>query len=193
MFKRRHPLRFIRRIREFIWPTMGWKRVSLYIGHRLVRLKESNYRISMGLAAGGSVSFTPLPGTHFIQGVLFAYILRGNPIAAIIGTFYGNPWTFPFMWWAAYEVGVFTFQLLGFEVAQMPDHFDWDALVYEIKTEPQALLLPWLAGGYILTFASLPFFYALSYWFVLQARAYQVRWKQRRMHKDAKEMTGQKS
>ena len=34
-----------------------------------------------------------------------AWILRGSMAAAIIGTLFGNPWTFPFIWYLSYEVG----------------------------------------------------------------------------------------
>ncbi len=36
--------------------------------------------------------------------------MRGNFVAVVVGTLVGNPWTFPFLWVAAYEVGHF---LLG--------------------------------------------------------------------------------
>lgn len=193
MFKRRHPLRFARRVRELIWPTMGWKRVSLYIGHRLVRLKESNYSIAMGITLGAAVSFTPTPGTHLIQAALFSILLRANVFASVIGTLVGNPWTIPLMWWLSFEVGRAVFGIFGLEVGVMPAEFSWDAYVGEIKSHPWEFFIPWLVGGYITAILSMPLFYGLSYWLILQARAYQVRWKQRRMHKDAKEITGQKS
>ena len=51
------------------------------------------------------VSFSPFIGFHFLLAILFAYLLRGNLIAALIGTFVGNPFTFPFIWIFIYKVG----------------------------------------------------------------------------------------
>ena len=53
------------------------------------------------------VSFTPLLGLHFILAIIFAYLIRGNLIAALIGTIVGNPITFPFIWGLIYKVGTY--------------------------------------------------------------------------------------
>ena len=50
-------------------------------------------------------SFTPLVGLHIVLGCLMALIVRGNFLAVAVGTLVGNPWTFPFMWLAGYELG----------------------------------------------------------------------------------------
>jgi len=70
-------------------------------------LPASNYAISSGFACGSMVSFTPLLGLHFILALIFAYLIRGNLIAALIGTVVGNPLTFPFIWGLIYKVGTF--------------------------------------------------------------------------------------
>ena len=70
-------------------------------------MPASNYAISSGFACGSMVSFTPLLGLHFILALIFAYLIRGNLIAALIGTVVGNPLTFPFIWWLIYKVGTF--------------------------------------------------------------------------------------
>ena len=78
-----------------------------YYKLRLARLPASNYAISSGFACGSMVSFTPLLGLHFILALIFAYLIRGNLIAALIGTVVGNPLTFPFIWGLIYKVGTF--------------------------------------------------------------------------------------
>ena len=78
-----------------------------YYKLRLARLPASNYAISSGFACGSMVSFTPLLGLHFILALFFAYLIRGNLIAALIGTVVGNPLTFPFIWGLIYKVGTF--------------------------------------------------------------------------------------
>ena len=63
--------------------------------------------IALGFACGSMVSFTPLLGLHFILAIVFAYLIRGNLIAALLGTIVGNPITFPFIWGMIYKVGAF--------------------------------------------------------------------------------------
>ncbi len=62
------------------------------------------------MACGAAISFTPFVGLHIVLGALLALIVRGNLLAMVAGTLVGNPWTFPFIWVASYEVGQY---LLG--------------------------------------------------------------------------------
>jgi hypothetical protein len=39
--------------------------------------------------------FSPFFGLHFFYAALLAWIARGNVLASLIGTFFGNPITFP--------------------------------------------------------------------------------------------------
>ena len=83
------------------------RRFFSYYKFKLARLPASSYAISAGFACGSMVSFTPLLGFHFILAVVFAYLLRANYIAALIGTIVGNPISFPFIWGLIYKVGAF--------------------------------------------------------------------------------------
>ena len=105
MFQRRTPSSPLRRITDVIWPRLGWLRFFTYLWHRLARLPGSPRNIAAGLAAGAAISFTPLLGAHFILSALLAVIARGNILAAVVGTVVGNPWTFPFIWAASYQLG----------------------------------------------------------------------------------------
>ncbi len=105
MFKRRKPLPYYLRLREFLWPRRGLRRTSTYIAHRLRRLPGTPYRIAAGFACGAAVSFTPFIGLHFVLAMLTALAMRGNIIASAIGTVIGNPWTFPFIWTWLYFSG----------------------------------------------------------------------------------------
>lgn len=144
---------------NLVWPRMGWRRTIRYFKYRLIRLQDSPSKISRGICAGACVSFTPLPGTHFIQAAILAYLMRGNILAALIATWVGNPWTFPGMWYASYVVGMGLFHLLGLETAHLPDHFTLNDLWREIITHPGALVLPWVIGGYLLMAATWPAVY----------------------------------
>jgi uncharacterized protein len=95
---------------NFFIPGGGWGRSANYVMHRLRRLPDSPERIAKGIAAGVAVSCTPLFGMHFIAAASLAWVLRGNIFAALLATFFGNPFTFPFIVVSALELGNF---LLG--------------------------------------------------------------------------------
>ncbi|MCH9012318.1 MAG: DUF2062 domain-containing protein [Proteobacteria bacterium] len=141
MLGRRHPLPIYRRVREFVWPSGGWRRASLYIAHRLRRLPGTPYRIAAGFACGAAISFTPFIGFHFVGAALLSTLLRGSLLASAIGTVVGNPWTFPFIWTWIYALGQW---LLGGEVvSELPAVL---SLTY-IFDRPLDVLWPMTVGG----------------------------------------------
>ncbi len=105
MFARRFKPTLFARIKDFVWPRIGFRRSVKYIRHRLVRLPGTPYTIAGGFACGAAVSFTPFIGFHFILGAICAWTTRSSIIASAIGTAVGNPWTFPFIWTFVYNLG----------------------------------------------------------------------------------------
>ncbi|MCB1721874.1 MAG: DUF2062 domain-containing protein [Rhodospirillales bacterium] len=193
MFKRRTPRTVLQNIRELFWPSMGWVRAAHYTKHRVVRLSDSTQKIAFGLAIGVAISFTPILGTHFVQAGFLAYVLRANFLAALIGTFAGNPWTFPFMWWAAISLGSFIFQLLGLPAeAALPEHADFWVIWDLIKSEPYRIFAPWFVGGYLLGALTVPLTYSVFFRLVGSAQAARKKARENRLHKVAREVTGQK-
>lgn len=95
VFKRRTRRGFGEALLAVIYPRGGWRRAVSYVGHRLSRLPDTPHRIALGVAAGTLSSFTPLFGLHFILAALIARAIGGNILAALLGTFFGNPLTFP--------------------------------------------------------------------------------------------------
>lgn len=90
---------------EVVWPTIGWGRFGYYLFWRLMRISSAPHDVAAGVAVGVAVSFTPLLGMHFVLATLLTFIVRGNVLAAIIGTFAGNPLTFPLFWGISYQMG----------------------------------------------------------------------------------------
>jgi len=192
MFKRRKPLGTFAFLKEFFWPSMGWVRALRYVQHRIVRLADSSRNIAIGLASGACVSFTPLVGTHFIQAGLIAYVLRGNLLASLVGTFVGNPWTFPFMWVASTSFGSYLFGLIGLPASvALPDEISMKIMWDILMTDPLRIFLPFAVGGYILALLSWPVYYFVFYYLVKGAKAARLSARQRRIHKLACEVTGQ--
>ncbi len=105
MFKRRIPKSYVQSVGEFFYPPGGWRRASRYIVYRLRRLPDPAHKISRGIAAGVFASFTPFYGLHFFTAAFIAYLLRGNILASLLATFFGNPVTFPIIATLSVELG----------------------------------------------------------------------------------------
>ena len=90
-----------------VWPRHSWSRSVKYVAKRILRLTASPHAIAAGVAAGVFASCTPLLGFHFIIAFVVAYLIAGNFLAAALGTFFGNPITFPFIWASTYASGNF--------------------------------------------------------------------------------------
>ncbi len=95
MFKRRERRSIFRFFNEVIFSLKGIKRAIEYVGIRLKRIPDTPHKISLGMSCGIFASFTPLFGLHFLIAGLLSYVLRANVLASLIGTFVGNPLTFP--------------------------------------------------------------------------------------------------
>ena len=168
VFKRRNRPSLWQQIKNFFWPSMGWKRSCLYIKHRAIRLNDSNYAVAAGLAFGCCISFAPTLGFHILQCLLLCFIFRANYLAGVLGTVFGNPWTFPFLFYASYKMGWLLLNFIGLD-APIPEEevsFTLDV----IKETPWALLKPMLLGGYMMGFLTFPVFYGGFYAMVRSAR-----------------------
>lgn len=143
LFQRRTPPSRTERLKTALWPRQSWGRSIKYYSKRVLRLKASPHAIALGFAAGAAVSFTPFVGFHFIMSAVIALVLGGNVIASSIGTFIGNPLTFPVMWFSAFALGRW---LLGLEHAP-PPKVPIDRLFHAPWEEIWAILHPWLIGA----------------------------------------------
>lgn len=94
IFRRRDRRPLWRIVTDFVWPRGGWARAFTYVKHRLHRLPDPPDRIARGIFAGVFTTFTPFYGLHFFIAAVLAFILRGNILAALLGTFFGNPLTY---------------------------------------------------------------------------------------------------
>lgn len=182
VFKRRVRRSFRDVFVQFFWPRGGWRRAFEYVKHRVRRLPDTPEKIARGVWAGVFVSFTPLFGLHFLTAALIAKLMRGNILAALLATFFGNPLTFLPIGILSINTG---YVLLGgrptTSVARyMPDLFygvwadifgnlralfrfeemDWSRFATFVDT----VFLPYLIGGIIpgIIFATLSYFLSLK-------------------------------
>ncbi|MEC8291073.1 MAG: DUF2062 domain-containing protein [Pseudomonadota bacterium] len=105
MFKRRNPQTTLEKWQQFIWPREGWTRALKYTWQRTIRLNGSAHSIALGLAAGAFVSASPFIGMHLLIAALIAWVFGGNIIASAVGTWAGNPLSFPFIWLTTFNIG----------------------------------------------------------------------------------------
>ncbi|SHI85252.1 DUF2062 domain-containing protein [Wenxinia saemankumensis] len=94
VFKRRDRRSPGRAVLEVVYPRGGWRRAFDYVKHRIRRLPDTPEKIGRGIWAGVFAAWTPFYGFHFIVAALLAKVLRGNILAALLGTFAGNPLTY---------------------------------------------------------------------------------------------------
>ena len=112
-FGRRDKNTLYNQFKSFIKYIYSFSRTKKYIKLSLKRMKGSPRDLAAGLATGLAISFTPFIGLHTLIAILLAWIIGASMAAAIIGTLFGNPWTFPFIWYLTYELGQFLYQGLG--------------------------------------------------------------------------------
>ena len=119
LFGRKKPAGWSETLRIWLWPRRSWTRSAKYVAKRVLRLTASPHAVSAGVAAGVFASFTPFLGFHFLIAFAVAYVIAGNFLAAAMGTFFGNPLSFPFIWASTYKLGRF---ILSGEHAGEPDY-----------------------------------------------------------------------
>jgi uncharacterized protein (DUF2062 family) len=105
LFKRRRQLSPVMRLRNAIWPARSFERSFRYMILRLWRIQATPHSIALGCAAGVFAIFTPFLGCQMMMAALLAILLRGNVLASAVGTFAGNPLTYPIIWGSTFAVG----------------------------------------------------------------------------------------
>ena len=171
LFRRRTPLGLRDRLRIALWPRRSFTRSFQYFAKRVLRLTATPHAIAAGVAAGVFASWTPLLGFHFVLSFALAYLLAGNMAAAALGTAFGNPVSFPFIWALSLKTGNL---MLGEQAGAHHHHIDLHALLArgEISQLWEPFLKPMLLGAIPLGIASGVAFYILTYGGV---RAFQER------------------
>ncbi|NNU81556.1 DUF2062 domain-containing protein [Halovulum dunhuangense] len=208
MFKRRKPLSFWRKLREGVYPRRGWRRAIEYVGHRLKRLPDTPHKISLGFACGVFVSFSPLFGLHFLYAALIAWMIRGNILAAMIGTFVGNPVTFPVFGAISLGLGRRMFGMSGSgpDQATVQQAFTgalsdlWESFLSifglghaswgRLGTFWSDVFVPYFVGGLLPGLIAAVIFYFLTRPLVA---AYQARRRSRLLHKAQERLARQKA
>ncbi len=105
LFKRRERLSPVARLRLALWPARSFRRSFRYMTMRLRRIQATPHSIALGCAAGVFAIFTPFLGFQMLLAALLAFLFRGSVFASAVGTFAGNPITYPVIWVSTFTVG----------------------------------------------------------------------------------------
>lgn len=171
MFKRRQKKALVERLRSWFWPKGGFGRVASYHWLKLQRLQSTPGRTARGFACGIFASFTPFVGLHLLVTFGLAFLLRGSFLAAVVGTFIGNPLTFPIIWLSSHQLGSFILGRSSGPAAEgsAPD-FEADMNVWGQLFSGQSvnglwdnIMLPMLVGGVPMGLFAATVFYFMSY------------------------------
>ena len=136
---------------------------------RVYKIRDFPESVAIGLAWGVAISFTPLLGFHLLICYSGTILMRGNLIAATVGSVIGNPWTFPFFFYFTYKFGTIFYYV---------PIVNYEFTIKFLLENFHALFLPTLIG-------SLPI--AIIVWFItykagkyfLEKRYYEKRNKTR--------------
>ena len=129
-FGRKKKKRLITSFFNFIKALFAFSRTKKYISLSIKRIKASPQALSLGIATGIAVSFTPFIGLHALLAIFISWIIGGSMAAALIGTLFGNPWTFPFIWYFTFEIG----QLINYGFLPYDEEFSFQNIKKEIST-----------------------------------------------------------
>lgn len=142
------------RVRGFWWTL---RRHALLAWRKLLRVRATPHEIALGCAVGVFAACTPFLGLQMLLAAVIANMLRVNIAAALIGTFVGNPFSWPAIWGASYVAGIW---VLGVDPAHAADSIvhSANALGETLKDPTSAnvdaavvnlspLFLPMIVGG----------------------------------------------
>ncbi|NIQ94584.1 MAG: DUF2062 domain-containing protein [Desulfuromonadales bacterium] len=124
-----------------------WKRWSLIRQAKLnvvrfLRLRGTPEEIAKGFALGIFIGMTPTFGIQMALAIFFAFLLRENKLAALIGVWISNPLTAPFIYALEYESGRI---LLGMDRVRLAMQFNFDTF----KSLSWEVFLPMWVGSLV--------------------------------------------
>lgn len=101
------------------------KRYVRYWYLRTLRIRAHPHKVALGLALGVFVGFLPIVPFQIVTAVSLAFLVKGNKLAAALGTWVSNPLNIPFLYYLFYLVGKFfwpgevAYSLTSFEMKEI--------------------------------------------------------------------------
>lgn len=76
-----------------------------YLEYKILHIDDSPHKISLGVALGIFVAFSPLLGLHILIVIALSMLLRANKFAALVSIWVSNVFTFFIIYYPSYIVG----------------------------------------------------------------------------------------
>jgi len=153
------------------WPFVRQTKLNFL---RLVRLHATPEEIAKGFALGIFIGMTPTFGAQMPIAFFFAWLLKENKLAAMLGVWITNPVTAPFIYASEYEFGRL---LLGMEQLSLPTEYSFETL----SNMSWDILVPLLVGSLIFAVLFTFISYALTIRFIPGLKAVRIpRWPRRK-------------
>lgn len=163
-----------------MWRGVGFIRQVKLMVVRFVRLRGLPEEIAKGVALGIFIGMTPTFGFQMAIALFFAYLLKENRLAAVLGVWITNPVTAPVIYAIEYEIGRI---LLGLPRARLPAEFTWGAYA----TLGWDIMYPLWVGGILAGIILGALSYFLTLHMVPLVKNWRVpRWPRRQWHKKFK-------
>lgn len=157
-----------------MWRRWGFFRQFKLNLIRLTRIQATPDTVARGMALGLFIGMTPTFGIQMVLALVFAFLLRQNKIAAVIGVWNTNPLTAPFIYGLEYEVGRV---MMGLPHPHVAIEFTYAAL----KGVGWQVVAPLWLGSFVLGVPVALIGYSLTLRFVPLLRQWRIpRWPRHR-------------
>jgi hypothetical protein len=80
-------------------------KILRYLEYKILHIEDSPHKISLGLALGLFIAWTPLLGLHIFMAIAMSVLLKANKFAALVSIWVSNVFTFAIIYYPAYVVG----------------------------------------------------------------------------------------
>jgi uncharacterized protein len=76
-----------------------------YLEYKILHIEDTPHKISLGVALGLFIAWSPLLGVHFLMIIVFSILLRANKFAAFASTLVSNVFTYGIIYYPSYFLG----------------------------------------------------------------------------------------
>ena len=145
--------------KEMLSPLYWWRESV----RKLQELRGRPRDLSLGLAIGVFIGFTPTIPIHTVLAVALAAAFRGSTLAAALGVWVANPLTIPLFYYGSYRLGSF---VLGMPELTLPSKYS----VFSLMKLGGNVTVAMLHGGVLLGIVPAVITYFLTYRFTSSPR-----------------------
>jgi len=154
-----------------MWPFSRQLKLNIL---RFIRLRGTPDEVAKGMALGIFIGMTPTFGFQMGIALFFAWLLRENKLAAVLGVWITNPVTAPFIYALEYESGRL---LLGMPRLGLPSELTFTTA----RQLGWDILVPFFFGSLLYAVICASLAYALTLRFIPALRKIRLtRWPRRR-------------